>query len=261
MSIRLVRKLSQFTPLSNGDAQALNRLSEARLRLYQPRDTIMHEGEPPKVINLYLDGWAYRHKDLANGKRQITSIFVPGDLCDVNVFVLDRMDHSVSALTSVAVAEISRSAFEQLISEHPRIAQALWWETLVTAAIQREWTTNLGQRDAAERISHLFCELFVRLQSVGLTSGNSCPLPLSQAEIGETTGLTIVSVNRVLQDFRRTKLIALKRKTLTILDFEALKQRAMFNPNYLHLGRTDHAFSTEGEESTGLPSQDEETDE
>ncbi|MCE7029655.1 Crp/Fnr family transcriptional regulator [Jiella avicenniae] len=236
MSMRFVRKLSHFAALSNDDVQAINRLGELRLRLYEPRETIIAEGERPEVINLHLDGWAYRHTVLANGKRQITSVLIPGDLCDFNMFVLDKMDHSVTALTSVAIARITRPDFEAVIAERPRLTQALWRETLVNAAIQRERTTTLGQRDAVERISHTLCELFIRLDCVGLTNGNSCPMPLSQAEIGEITGLTTVSVNRVLQDFRRSNLITLKHRTLTIVDFDELKRRAMFNPNYLHLG-------------------------
>ncbi|MEX6507375.1 Crp/Fnr family transcriptional regulator [Jiella sp. M17.18] len=241
MATRLIRKLGYFTCLSTGDVQAISRLSGSQLRLYRPRELIMREGDRPEFINLFLDGWACRFKDLENGKRQIMSLFVPGDLCDVNVFILKEMDHSIAALTSVTVAEVSRSVFEELIINHPRVTQALWWETLVSASIQREWTTSLGQRDAAERISHLFCEIFTRLDCVGLTVGNTCPLPMSQAEIGEASGLTTVSVNRVLQDLRKANLIALRQRTLTILDFDGLKRRAMFNPNYLHLDRDgDH---------------------
>ena len=231
----LIRKLGHFTRLSEDDKTALSALGLGRLRQFSPRETIIAEGDRPQVINLFLDGWACRQKDLEDGRRQIMALFIPGDLCDVNVFILSEMDHSIAAITSVTVAEITREAFEAIIDDHPRITQALWWETLVSAAVQREWTTNLGQRDAKERISHLLCELFTRLDCVGLTRKNSCALPLSQAEIGEATGLTTVSVNRVLQDLRRSEVIELKSKVLTILNLPALKRIAMFNPNYLHL--------------------------
>ena len=232
---RLIRKLEHFTRLSEDDKQALGGLCQARLRHFAPRETIIAEGERPQVINLFIDGWACRQKDLEDGRRQIMALFIPGDLCDVNVFILSEMDHSIAAITSVTLAEITREAFEAVIDGHPRITQALWWETLVSAAVQREWTTNLGQRDAKERISHLLCELFTRLDCVGLTSDDSCALPLSQSEIGEATGLTTVSVNRVLQDLRRTGVIELKGKVLTIHNLPALKRIAMFNSNYLHL--------------------------
>jgi CRP-like cAMP-binding protein len=121
------------------------------------------------------------------------------------------------------------------MAQHPRITQALWWSTLVDEATLREWVVNLGQRNAYERAAHLLCELFVRLRAVGLTNGNACELPITQSELGDTLGLTIVHTNRMLQDLRRDGLIELKGKYLTILDLSALKQVALFNPNYLHL--------------------------
>jgi len=104
-------------------------------------------------------------------------------------------------------------------------------------AIQREWAVNLGLRDATERMAHLFCELFLRLSLVGLVSGHSCEMPVTQADLAEATGLSPVHVNRTLQELRRLGLIVLKDKTLTIPDLEALADTAQFNPNYLHLGQ------------------------
>jgi CRP-like cAMP-binding protein len=107
----------------------------------------------------------------------------------------------------------------------------------VTNAIQREWTLNLGQRTAYERIAHLFVELFLRLEVVGLTNGGSCEFPLTQNDIADATGLTAVHVNRTLQDLRRDGLVELQSRVLTIPDMKALKNAALFNENYLHLGR------------------------
>ncbi|WP_456237593.1 Crp/Fnr family transcriptional regulator [Jiella pelagia] len=179
---RLIRKLEHYTRLSVDDRRALAEVCGARQRRFGPREMIIAEGERPQAIRLFIDGWGCRHKDLEDGRRQIISLFIPGDMCDVNLFILGEMDHSIAAVSSVTLAEITREAFETLMDRHPRVTQALWWETLVGAAVQREWTTSLGQRDAKERISHLLCELFTRLSSVGLTTDNSCPLPLSQAE-------------------------------------------------------------------------------
>ena len=237
MPHKLIRKLEHFTRLASDDRAAIEALAQHRQRVYRARETIINEGDKPEVVNLFLDGWACRYKDLENGKRQIMSIFVPGDICDLNIFILKYMDHSIAALTSVTVVEISRDAFERAIARSPRVMQALWWDTLVTAAVQREWTMNVGQRDARERIAHLICELYTRLDCVGLVTDGACLFPLTQSELGEATGLTPVSVNRVLQDLRRSNLIHLHDSRLRILDLPGLQQAAMFNPNYLHLGQ------------------------
>jgi len=105
----------------------------------------------------------------------------------------------------------------------------------VEEAIAREWIVNVGQRNALERIAHLFCELLYRFRAVGLNQGNSCTLPLTQVELAETLGLSPVHVNRTLQELRRQKLITLEGGTLTIQDLEALKDVSFFNPDYLHL--------------------------
>ena len=104
-------------------------------------------------------------------------------------------------------------------------------------AIAREWIANVGQRDAAERLAHLFCELFIRLRAVGLTNGDHCELPITQEQLGDATGLSAVHVNRTLQVLREQRLIILKGKTLTIPDLDALQRAALFNANYLHLDR------------------------
>ena len=122
--------------------------------------------------------------------------------------------------------------------ERPAIARALWWSALVDEATLREWLVNIGRRPAEQRIGHLLCELLMRLETVGLTNGNHYELPITQADVAETMGLTLVHVNRVLQRLRASGLITLANRQLVINDVQALKEFSEFNPNYLHLGNT-----------------------
>ncbi|HEX8532610.1 MAG TPA: Crp/Fnr family transcriptional regulator [Allosphingosinicella sp.] len=201
------------------------------------RRDLIREGDEPKSVFLVLDGWACRYKQLPDGRRQIVGLFIPGDICDLNVYILKEMDHSIGAITNLKVAEIGRDDFEQLMQANPRVMQALFWDELVTVSVQREWTLNVGQRTAYERISHLFVELFLRLKAVGLADGNSCDLPLTQVDIADASGLTAVHVNRTLQELRKEGLIELQGRKLVIPDLTALKNAALFNDNYLHLNR------------------------
>ncbi|MDR7039784.1 CRP-like cAMP-binding protein [Methylobacterium sp. BE186] len=237
MPQHLIRKLGQFTHLSEEDRRALEDATSRKVRIFGAHQDIISEGDAPEHVNLILEGWACRYKQLEDGRRQIISFFLPGDLCDPHVFVLREMDHSIGTITPVRLAEISPDAILDLTDEHPRITRALWWEMLVKVAIQREWTVNLGQRTGLERIGHLLCELFIRLRGVGLTEGDSCLLPVTQVELGDATGLSNVHVNRVLQELRASGLIVLRGKRLTIPDLEALQRVALFNANYLHLDR------------------------
>jgi CRP-like cAMP-binding protein len=237
MMLPLIAKLGQFTKLSGEDKAILESLTTQRIRRFESHQDIILEGDPPHTMNIVLSGWAYRYKQLEDGRRQIISLFLPGDFCDYNAFILREMDHSIGTLTPVVIAEVSREMLEAITLAHPRITQALWWETLVNFAIQREWTVNLGQRDAIERVPHLFCEVFIRLRGVGLTRGQTCDFPLTQAELGDATGLTSVHVNRTLQELRASNLIILRDKTLTVPNLGALMRVALFNPNYLHIQR------------------------
>jgi CRP-like cAMP-binding protein len=205
-----IRKLEQFTRLSADDQRLLERLTWEHVRRIGPREDIVREGDEPGEIHLILSGWACRAKQLEDGRTAILAFLLPGDLCDPNSFLLGTMDHSVSALTAVTVAGIPRPLVEDLMVHHARIAQALWGQVLIDAAIQREWTLSLGQRTAYERVCHLLCELFLRLRAVGLTRGSSCELPITQAKLAEATGLTLVHLNRMLQELRAANLVVLK---------------------------------------------------
>ncbi|RFC63257.1 Crp/Fnr family transcriptional regulator [Mesorhizobium denitrificans] len=237
MSQALIRKLQNFVKLSATDQRALERAGSERVRRIGPHEDIIREGDKPSSVMLIVDGWACRYKYLEDGRRQIVGFFVPGDICDLNIFLLKEMDHSIGSLTEVLIADISRESLETLMGVSQRIAQALWWDSLVSLAIQREWTINLGQRDAVERMSHLFCEMFLRQQSAGRAQISGCEFPVTQAELGDATGLSTVHVNRTLQQMRSAEMITLHNKRLVIHDLDALMRQAMFNPNYLHLGR------------------------
>lgn len=233
----LIAKLEAFAGLSNENREAISRILAGNVRHFAARRDIVCEGDRPKAIYAMLEGWACRYKTLPDGRRQLVAFFVPGDLCDLNIFILREMDHSVGAITSVKAAELHRETFEQLLEAHPRVTRALWWNDLVAVSIQREWTVNLGQRTARERIAHLLCELYYRLKIVGLTNSDGCDFPVTQHDLGDATGLTAVHVNRTIKELRTDGLISLQGKRLTILDLPGLRNAGLFTDNYLHLDR------------------------
>ena len=184
-----------------------------------------------------LEGWASIYKQLPDGRRQVTAFLIPGDLADANVFILREMDHSISAITRVRYVEIAPAEFTAMMEASPRIDRAIWWHSLVTGAIAREWVLNVGQRTAYERLAHLLCEMVLKLRAAGLENGGGFDWPLTQADLAEATGLTAVHVNRTLQQLRRDGLVDLRSRRLAVPDLKALMRVGMFNPNYLHLER------------------------
>lgn len=229
-----VRKLEAFSPLSPGDEQALHDLALKRPRNCEARSDIISEGEDPKTVYLILEGWACRYKTLEDGRRQVLSLFVPGDLCDLHVYILEKMDHSIATLTPVRVALINPDELNEVTDAHPRVTRALWWESLVTAAIQREWLVSAGQRSSLEALAHLLCESYFRLRLVGLENDMTCPFPLTQADMADALGVTQPHISRTLSELHETGVVTLKRRRLIVHDVAGLRKLASFNPDYLH---------------------------
>lgn len=234
MTNPLILRLNFFKALGDEDSRAIERACRIRRRI-PARGELLREGDRPRRIYVVLDGWAARQTSLEDGRRQISAFLLPGDLFDLDSFLLGAMDHSVVAIDEMEVAEIGRDEFEQLTDNHPRVTKALLWHQLVLMAIEREWVTNVGRRNAYERLAHLFCECWMRLDCVGMTDGDSCQFPPTQHDLADATGMTTVHVNRTLQQLRADGLLSLERKRLAIPDLDALKQAGLFDPNYLHL--------------------------
>ena len=230
----LVRKLNAFIPLKADGEQAIDALASRRVNSLSRGNDIISEGEDPKTVNLIVDGWACRYKILEDGRRQILAFFVPGDLADLHVYILDAMDHSIGSITPLQFAMISPAEFERLGDGHPRVLRALWWDSLLGASIQREWLVSVGQRNAVESLAHLACELFLRLKMVGLAENGLCRFPLTQSDIGDALGMTQPHVSRTIKDLNASGVATIQRGTLRVNDLDGLRKLALFNPNYLH---------------------------
>lgn len=230
----VIRRLSVFRKISPQTAAALDDAIRGRITTAVAGQELVTEGDPADRLRMILSGWAARYKSLEDGRRQIVNLVLPGETCDAQIYLLKHMDHSISALTPVVYAEIERERFEALIAADRVLGEAFWCETLSDAAIQREWTLNLGRRDAYERVAHLLCEVVERLRPVGLLDGDSCAFPITQTDLADATGLSVVHVNRTLQELRSAGLIVLRERTLTVHDLKALKEAALFTPDYLH---------------------------
>ncbi len=233
----VIRRLGALRPLSEMARQTLADAVCGRILKAAAGDDLVHEGTCSSSVRLMLSGWACRYKLLEDGRRQIVGFILPGDTCDAYIYLLPETDHAIAALTPVIYAELESACFEELIRQDKSISEAMLCETLVANSIQREWSINLGRRDAFERVAHLFCELFERLRAVGLVKDNAFWFPVTQSDLADATGLSPVHLNRILQQLRNSGLIVLRDRTLTLHDFEMLCRVGMFHPAYLHLGR------------------------
>lgn len=238
----MLRKLNFLGRFSPQDEQALLSLPHT-LKSIQPHGYIVREGDQATHSCLLRTGFAYRQKIVSSGLRQICSIHLPGDLVDLQNSLLICADHSVQALTRIDVAYIPREAILEIAFARPEVGKALWFDTLVDAAIFREWTTNIGRRGARERVAHILCEFGARLEAANLGERCNYELPMSQEHLGDCTGLTSVHVNRMLRGLENEGLISRDARAVRIADWRALAHAGDFDDAYLHLAPDQPAAS------------------
>lgn len=232
----LIRKLEALhSLLSENEQNALISVLQ-RFRTIERGHDIASEGDEPQHSTVILSGVACRYKNLSNGRRQILSFQFPGDITDIYSYVLKRLDYSVGTLTRCEIASISHEAIQRLCERYPNLAHALWRDSLIDTAILNMAVVNNGRRDATERIAHLICEQFTRLAAVGLAEpGRPVSFYITQTDIADASGLSLVHVNKTLRGLKDRGLIGRDPTKLEILDWKGLRDAAGFEADYLHL--------------------------
>lgn len=231
-----LKKLRKRTEISPEEERAI-RDSVIETREIPSDQILIRSGEELSSSMVLLNGWMARSKDLQSGQRQVTELHVAGDFADLHGFTLKRLDHDVLTLSKCTVGVVPHERLKTITEHFPRLARIYWFSTNIDAAIHREWALSLGQRSAISRMAHLFCELYARLKVVGRTNDSGYEFPLTQRELSECLGLTVVHANRTLQELRRRGLVEFENRNVTILDRRGLEGVAEFDPAYLYLDR------------------------
>jgi CRP-like cAMP-binding protein len=233
-----LKKLRKRVTLSAHEEQVIRDLV-SEIRKCRSDEIVVRASEPLHVSMLLLDGWMARVKDLPSGERQVTELHIAGDFTDIHGFTMKCLDHDVMTMSDCSIAIIPHDRIRAMTEKYPRLARIYWLFTNMDAAIQREWALSLGQRSAISRMAHLFCEMYERLHVVGFANGEAYDFPLTQRELSECLGLTVVHANRTIQELRRRGLIDLENRSLTIRDRKALDAVAQFDDSYLYLDRRE----------------------
>ena len=230
----LLRKLKEHSRLAAEDVAEINALGHT-LKEFDPDEDLIRQGDDPDVSALVLSGMVARYHLLDNGRRQYLSFHMAGDMPDAQALFVEKMDHAVCAIGSALIAFIPHRQLIAAFNRRPSIGLAIWRETLIDAAIFREAITNNSARTMKARMSHLFCELVYRARASGLTEDYSLPVPVSLAQLGETLGMSIATVNRTLHALRVSRTADLRRGVLVVQNWKRLAETGQFNPSYLHL--------------------------
>ena len=193
-------------------------------QLIRARHSIYRAGEILSGVPIIHSGWAARVKRLSDGRRQILSFILPGELISAAAAFADRLSFFVEAITDVRYGIYQRPELADIVARDPELVQALISGCVAEKADIEELATDLGRRRAEERIARLFLQLGNRLQALGQGSGSSFDMPLRQQHIADATGMTVIHVGRVLGALRNEGIIQLNGGVLTITDLAALKR-------------------------------------
>jgi len=229
---RFLERLINRSVLTDEEQQAILALPAHAVQVQANRDFVGLR-ESVDHASLIVAGLVGRFDQNSEGSRQITAIHIPGDMVNLHSVVQPRATSALQALSVATILRIPHAAIRAATARHPALAEALWRDCMVDAAILSQWIVNIGRRDAKTRIAHLLCEMSMRLRGGEGGGTFSFPFEVTQSQLADATGLTSVHVNRVLKALRREGLADVRRREVEILRWDALVVAGDFDANYL----------------------------
>ncbi len=231
----LCTKLAGYGLLSENERDMLIEAAGVPAAAAKGTDLVL-EGASPEASCLLLEGMTSRYKLISSGDRQITALNVPGDFVDLHSMLQHPMEHSVGCLTDCKVVFFPHARLREFARQQFSLTALLWKNTLVDAAICRQWLVAMGLLEAEAHTAHLLCELYLRLEYVGRAADFRFELPITQAELSDVLGLSPVHMNRTVQALRGSGLVIWKGHEVTITDWDRMAELAEFEPTYLGWG-------------------------
>jgi CRP-like cAMP-binding protein len=228
---KLADRLASLCDVTADDLDLLAEMPST-ITHFSSHQVILRHADDARQCSLLLQGYlAWQETDSAEG--QITSIYVPGDIADLHTLYRPRVSGNLIALGPAVVALVPHHFLRELSKRSPATSRALLLMLLADHAMQRNWTVNLGSRDALTRVAHLICEIATRLQIVGLAKDFRLSSPFTQSDLAAACSISPVHANRTIQELRRCRLLQWQGKILTITDWPGLVRLAGFDPAYL----------------------------
>ena len=209
---------------------------------------IIHPAQSIGRSRVLLSGMACSYRRLENGAREIYSFHHPGDFCDLYRYVLPERNDAIAvqALTDCLVATIAYADIERLLAQRPRLGLLLWRATALEAGIVRERLSNARRGSAVQRVANLLCEQIARREAIEIISPH---VPITQIDVADAAGLSVVHVNRTIQALRSLNVLSKASHTIEVTDKERLARIAEFDGRYLNMPQVLSKWAVRIEES------------
>jgi CRP/FNR family transcriptional regulator, anaerobic regulatory protein len=210
--------------LERGEA-VLTQAMASNAKTFEPGETIVAEGEPHRYLYWLRTGWVARVRRMPDQRNQIITVFLPGDFFGVKTIFLLRQPDAIEALSSVSTEFLDYRDVLEMVRIDPDVSIRLWWQICEDQRRLHRRVTGLGRGNAEERIAAMLLDFRVRADRAGLVS-KTFRLPMTQQQIANYLGLTVVHVNRVLKRLRDAEAITFSKGRMTIRDLPAIQQIA-----------------------------------
>jgi CRP-like cAMP-binding protein len=225
----ILRANPAFKSHSESDQAFISALKSGEITC-KPGETVITEGSLSPHLYTVLAGWGFRYKTLEDGRRQILNYVMPGDMIGLQGAILEQMDHSIDAFTSMRLCVFDRSRFFGLFEKNASIAYDITWLAAREESILDEHLLSVGRRNALERSAYLMTFLYHRGVRAGIVSERRAFLPLTQNMVADTLGLSLVHTNKTIRKLSTLKLIRWKDRGCEVLKPDALATLAKWEP-------------------------------
>lgn len=218
--------------MSEEEIEFLEGLQKNTIQVEAGHDFII-EGDDRKITFIVMEGWAFRYTMLDAGRRQILSHALPGDILGLHINFNARATYNAGAMTELKLAVVDPRRVLEISQKYPILASGLSWCTAREFAILGDQAVRLGSLPARARLAHLLLELWHRLELIGENKGRWLEMPMTQKDLADTLGLSLVHTNRSIADLRKRGLVSVTRNHIKLEDIEALTEMAEFNKDHL----------------------------
>ena len=220
-----LRALPALRPFRSDELAFVQDLKVDELHV-EPGISFLREGTRSDYLYTVLSGWSFRYKMLEDGRRQILNYALPGDLVGLQGALMNEMEHSVEALTTLTLCVLPRARLWDLYSNLPSLAFDITWLAAREEQLIDENLVSVGRRTALERIAYLLLHLFVRAEEVGLTNTDGIQFPFTQQHVADTLGMSLVHTNKTLKRLTASQTVRWKDRQFLVVDREGLERIA-----------------------------------
>jgi len=187
------------------------------------RRLLYRDGEIVNECFTLFQGWAMLYKMLPDGKRQILRIALPGDFLGFRTGH-EPVNHSAMAITDCVLCGFPGDRLNELFREQPEIFIKLISIQQHNMSQCYDHVLSVGQKSAIESIACMLIELYNRCIERDTTGQpDSIYFPLSQEEIADYAGITLVHVSRVIKELRDQGVLDNGHRKIQILDPDELR--------------------------------------